>query len=343
MSHQRETSKPARSLVAELAGVSEATVSRVFNTPSSVSQAKVELVLAAANKLGYIPDKNASALRRKGTGVILFLEKKVEKRYQWSRIRYYNWFYGDIIRSLSADIDKTMYQLRLYSVTSNEEIFELGKKKICDGIIGFDTEDQETATVLAGTGIPYVCCGHTEEFTANSCSTDNHKGGFIAAKYLYETGHRKPAYVTGLLDEVFSHHARKEGFCAGFKDCEVKIIGTDVGKKAGYETGKVLCKSVKKGDIDSIGVVNDLTAIGVIHALMEDGIRVPDDVSIIGYDNLPITLSLPFQFSSVELSLSKLYSSALKLLLNSIKTGKAIKHVIEPELIAGESVIRRET
>ncbi len=273
---------------------------------------------------------------------ILFLEKKEEKRYQWSRIRYYNWFYGDIIRALSSYIDKTMYQLRLYSVESNEEILKLGEKKICDGIIGFDVEDQETAEVLANTDIPYVCCGHTEEFSVNTCSTDNYTGGLIAAQHLYQTGHRKPAYVTGLLEDVFSHQARKEGFCDGFKDYSVKVIGTDVGKKAGFESGIKLCDSITKGKIDSIGVVNDLTAIGVIQALRENGIRRPEDVSIIGHDNLPITIALPFQFSSVELSLSKLYTDALKLLLSSIKTGEPIHHVIEPELVPGESVKKRK-
>ncbi len=333
--------KPSRKAVAKKANVSEATVSRVFNNPSSVSADKVKCVRDAAEKLGYVPDKNASALRRNGTGVILFLEKITGKGYEWPEIHYYNWFYGEIIRKLSKAVDKTLYHLRLYTVTSNTEIAELGNKNICDGIIGFNIDDSATVLALKKTGIPHICCGHTETFKTNICSTDNYKGGFLAAQYLYETGHQKPAYVTGLLDKVYAHRARMKGFCDGFKNRRVKIIKTGIGKEGGYKGALRHVSHVQNQDIDCIGVVNDLTAIGVIQALMEQGIRIPEDVSIIGYDNLPLTAALPFAFSSIELNFSKIYASALDLLLETMNSGEPVKNIIEPVLVPGESVIKR--
>ncbi|MHC4887554.1 MAG: LacI family DNA-binding transcriptional regulator [Planctomycetota bacterium] len=330
--------KANRAEVAKRAGVSEATVSRVFNAPNTVKVDKVAAVRAAARDLGYHPNKNASALRRNGTGVITFLENRAETFDPWPGNPFYHWFYADIIRALVTRIDDTLYQLRLQTVSTLEEIRVLGETYSCDGIIGFNIGDEGTASVLADTGLPYVCCHHTEALTGfNRCSTDNHHGGRLTAAHLAACGRCRVAYVLGGGDTTFSHRERWRGFQEGWGSRALRLVETEATAEGGYAAGQALIGEIRRKEIDAIAAVNDLTATGVIRALTEVGLRIPEDVGIMGYDNLPFTLALPFQPSSIDLGLNNLYTCALDLLIESIQTEAPIAYQQPPTLIKGTS------
>ncbi|MCP4756559.1 MAG: LacI family transcriptional regulator [Proteobacteria bacterium] len=331
--------KATRKQVAEEAGVSEATVSRVFNNPVSVNSVKVERVRAVAESLDYAPDKFASALRRKGSSVILFLERREEGGYQWTRIRYYNAFFAEIVRAVAKEAEKSMYHFHLKTVDSDREIAELARSGICDGIIGFSFDDRSSARILAESGLPYVCCHHTEGLEGlNRVATDNHAGGLLQAGELRKSGHTKPVYITGALEETFSHRERLRGFREGFAGVSFQVLETDPSIQGGKEIARKLIADIKNEQIDALGVVNDLTAIGVIQELMAAGVRIPEDVSVIGYDNLPATIALPFRLTSIELSLRDIYRKAFWSLIELIRGNRADYCQITPIVYSGESI-----
>ncbi len=332
--------KTNRKQVALEAGVSEATVSRVYNNPDSVSPKKVAKVKKAAKKLGYTPNKYASALRRKGTGVIMFLENRSDSRtYKWVEIRYYNAFYAEIIRAVSREADKSLYHLRLHSVSSNQEILEFSQGKDCDGIIGFNFEEEHSMDIFKKVEIPYVCCHHTETFKGvNRISTDNFHGGFLQSTALRKKGYSSPVYVTGTLEETISHKERLKGFLSGYPDSSIPVLQTDPSLEGGYQVTEKIVEDIRRKKIDAIGVVNDLTAIGIIQKLLAIGIKIPRDVAIIGYDNIPAISVLPISLTTIDLSLPKIYQTAFSSLIEIIRYQKPIAEQILPILKDGNSI-----
>jgi len=327
--------------VARLAGVSETTVSRVYNNPERVDSAKVERVLKTARDLGYVPDKAASALRRKGTGIILFLEIKKTRTYDWTQIPYYNWFYAEIVKTLFTQMESRMYQLRHYQARTVSEIAVLKRMNICDAVLAFNIEDADMVNALKKLNLPFICCHHTKSLDAVSfCSTDNYYGGKLAARALLEAGCTKPAYVTGYVGETPAHAERMNGFLDVFGRHAVTVLEGDIGIDGGVAAGRRLAGLVHKGEADCIGVVNDLTAIGVIHALTAAEITIPEQVSIVGYDNLPFAIALPFRLATVDLFLNKIYARAVDLLIRSIRNGGVYREVIKPALVRGDSIKR---
>lgn len=315
------------------AGVSEATVSRVFNLPDRVKPEKVQRVLQAAERLGYRPDKHASALRRRGTGVILFLEYRRAGEYQWPDIRFFNWLYADILRTVIERVGRTQYRLELRSVGALTEIAPLGRE--CDGILAFNVEDEAYARAVASAGVPYVCAHHTEDLEGYSrCSTDNAAGGRALGRALRGAGFGSVLYATGRLSEVGSHRRRLSGFREGF-DGDIQLVETEIGIEGGIKAAREALPRIRRGRIGAVAAVNDLTALGVIRELFREGVRLPEECIVAGYDNLPVALGFNFTMPTVDLKLKDLYGLAVEELIASIRHGRRTDRILEPDLIPG--------
>lgn len=323
---------PTRDFIAQKARVSSATVSRVYNDPDSVSEDKRARVLAAAEKYGYVPDKHASALRRSATGTIVFLERRREQTS--AEDRYYLWFYADVIRAVQSVIDASMYTLTLRSFRDTKEID--GIAGTCDAVICHSLTDSEAKRIHA-LHVPYVSCYRNMADGINTVYVDERAGGRTAALRFKERGLSRPAHITGALAKNNVCDERWSGF-AGEYAAEPMLINGTLGIAGGYGSGKRIAPAVKDGRIDSIFIVNDLTAIGVIHALTECGIRIPDDVSLIAYDNLPFTQTLPFSLATIDLSLHAVYTAATRSLLESIRNKASIRSAIIPSFVDGTSL-----
>ncbi|MFC1503826.1 LacI family DNA-binding transcriptional regulator [Spirochaetota bacterium] len=332
--------KHTRDHVAKLAGVSSATVSRAFNNPELVSKEKIKKIKSSAKRINYVPDLNASMLRRSSSGIILFLEQPSRGALQ---DRYYKWFYADIIQGIKSVIESSMmFQLTLMSVSRAVEVRDLVRKGGCDGIICFCIDDPTILGAVKREGIPFVSCHHKPISGGfNSVYVDEISGGRIAGEELRRTGHVKPVHITGELEAVPACQERLNGFKSAFPGTHIKLINGSLGIKGGYASAKRIVQNIKRRRIDSIFVVNDLTAIGVIHALLAHGISIPKDVSVIGYDNLPFIDTLPFPLTTVDILLGEIYSQAAQMLIQVIKKGGSILKAVKPCLVKGESVKKR--
>ncbi len=342
--------KNNRDRVAALAGVSSATVSRVYNNPERVSAVKRDAVLKAARELGYSPDKSASALRRKGTGQITLVSiEKKGRAWYWGDFPGAKWFFTDVLSGVLSVVDSSMYRLNLKTLKSAEELKTIPWEQISDGVLFYDTDTEEEAAAAAALPVPTVISHHTSAFKGNHrCCTDNRAGGRIAAGHLKESSFDRPVYISYLHSLNIPNRERYRGFCEGF-DREVPLHLTEPGKEGGYRICETLIPHIKRGAIDSIGVVNDMTAIGVIQCLQSHGLTPGKDLALIGYDNMPFNYALPFRLTTVDLQPSMIYREAMSMLLeilssgggrseNSALSGEYRKKIVLPRLVKGDSV-----
>lgn len=338
------TPKNNRDKVAELAGVSSATVSRVYNNPEKVSKARKKSVMDAARLLGYSPDKSASALRRKGTGQISLVSIRKKKRTPyWGDFPTAKWFYTDVLNGVMDVVENSMYRLNLKTLHSADEIASINWQQECDGVIFYDVVEQEEADAVADCSVPAVISHNTSDYKeCNRCSTNNYQGGVIAGRHLLEKGYENPAYISYLPEMIRSNKQRYRGFQEAFTQREVPQVLGEPGKKGGYEATKSLMSEIRCGSIDALGVVNDLTAIGVIQCLQDEGLKPGRDIGLIAYDNMPLNYVLPFNLTSVDLRPAFIYREATRMLLDLMRSDRDPNQIasltVMPELIEGDSV-----
>lgn len=313
--------RSTRQDVALAAGVSGATVSRVYNHPDLVDANTRERVAAAAASLGFVPDKHAAALRRRSSATILFVEIEDDAAYRWPGQKAYSSLYGEIIRSVLHAAQQTPFQLQLVTLTP-DQLPTLERYDFA-GILGFDITEQRWADALAAFDRPVVCCHHGDHLTGvSTVTTDNRRGGVLQAEVLQGAA---TAYVTGLRDEVRSHRLRWEGFASTLKPREV--LDGAVGYAAGKQSAAALEPLIRHREITAVACVNDLTALGVIDGLTALGAA--QGVTVVGYDNLLGGL-LGHALPTVDARLPEVYSRALALLTQ--KPGESHESLV-PKLV----------
>jgi DNA-binding LacI/PurR family transcriptional regulator len=333
--------KNNRDEVAALAGVSSATVSRVYNSPDRVSPAKREAVLRAAESLGYSPDKSASALRRKGTGQISLVSfEKKGRPWYWGDFPGAKWFFADALQGILPVVDDSMYRLSLKTLRSPDELGRIPWERECDGVLFFDLDREEEAEAAASLPVPSVISHHTARFSENCrCTTDNVYGGALAAQHLRKKGYGRPVYISYLPDMVAPNRERYSGFVDSW-GADVPLYLTEPGKEGGYESTRRLLPDIRAGKVDSIAVVNDMTAVGVIQCLQDEGLKPGRDLGLVGYDNMPFNYVLPFSLASVDLQPSLIYREGVKMLFDLIRdpVGAEKSRLVLPRFIDGDSL-----
>ncbi len=319
--------------VARLAKVSSASVSRAYNSPGMLSPERLERIMEAAKALGYVPDRNASGLRRAGSGVILLLMRAPEQG-DLSENRVYRWFHSDIFFSALQAAEGSPYRLQPVLWDMKSGLKRLLERTPCDGVVfGIGCYEARMGSLLRKLGVPFAVCSQLEAFKdVNLCYVDEEAGGAFAAELLLKSGRRKLAHISGALESNHVCMAR----CRGFKERALKgsveplTFDGELGIKGGFETCKRLLPSIRKGLVDGVFVVNDLTAVGVMQALLEAGLRIPEDVAMIGYDNLPFIDTLPVRLASLEMPMGRVYGRAVELLVSLMRSPSANALAHEP-------------
>ncbi|MBL7006509.1 MAG: LacI family DNA-binding transcriptional regulator [Spirochaetia bacterium] len=337
---QRYNSSITRNDVAQMAGVSSATVSRVFNAPHNVGREKREAVFEAANQLGYRPNKSASALRRKGTGIITLVEfKKPKRNYYWGDLPNLSWFYADIVRGITKKLDNTMFSLNIETVHTGADLKHAAE--ISDGLLCYDVDMHAEAEAVKALGTPYILAHHTKEFTGyNRCSTDNFLGGSLQAGELFSKGSRRPVYITGLLEEVGPHKKRLEGFMDFYAEkygIKPAVITCSPGRDGGESVAGEVAQMLKMRRCDGIAAVNDVTLIGVLKVLYSNYTEIRDnELPLCGYDSVPFRDLLPYTFASVDVLPGRLYARAAEILVKTLaaksKDSELVSEVVSPSL-----------
>jgi LacI family transcriptional regulator len=327
--------------VAALAAVSHQTVSRVINGQASVADETRRRVLDAIELLGYVPSPMARGLisnRTHTLGMVTadvsdgFFARAVAGAEIEARRRNYYLIVGSV-EEAPDDAEGTGY-LRLMLERRVEGLI-LARP----GVV-FAGEHLQGA---ASSGIPLVSIGSTELAGFTSVDVDNRRGGLDATRHLLELGHRSIATIVGPRDWP-SAAARFEGYREALHAAAVppapELVerGADWGLESGHAaTDRLLAAGTP---FSAIFAHSDLIALGAIRRLRAEGLRVPEDVSVVGYDDVPIAAYVDPPLTTVHQPMREVGELAATLILDRIA---GVERDGGPHLLPARLVVRQST
>jgi LacI family transcriptional regulator/LacI family purine nucleotide synthesis repressor len=313
--------------VAKESGVSKSTVSLVINNSSTIKLETRKKVFDAIHKLGYEPNQSARTLMTKRTnllGIVIIVEDLAPRTYEFDRGTEV--FPYDIIDGIPQGLQGTGYGLSIERFCIAEQRGKapsLLKGNRVDGILVLGSLfDKEFAELLRQSGLPVVVVGRYHEIF-DSVTADIEEGVFMAARHLLNTGHRRLCYIN--CPVIFSTNAdRKNGFLralSGQKPSQpVQSWLTDAEHntgKGGYDAfGKIFESG---GRPDGILAANDSIALGIMRYLYEKNIRIPEDVSIISYENSVLSGYASPALSTIDIEKERMGREACEIMLKRLE------------------------
>lgn len=323
--------------VAKEAGVSVATVSRVLNHSSSVIPETREIVLEAIKKLNYQPNLLGRNLRRMETRMVLVLLPNVA-----------NPFYARIVKGIEDIAHKNGYNVMLCNTDSDrhrEDMYlELLRNRLSDGVIFMESELEAEELAELGKTFPVVQCSeYKENVNVDYVGIDNFAAGYKAVSHLIGLGHRRIAMIS-CRNSFISTRKREEAYKKALADAGIEfdpslMVYGDYGFKSGLRAGKSLLqlKEVPTG----IFAISDIMAIGTIRAFKEAGMRVPQDVGVVGFDDISFASMYDPMLTTISQPKYDMGCEAMKLLLRKMKgeAKQSEKIVLEHTLKIRESTI----
>ena len=325
--------------IAKLAGVSTSTVSHVINKTRFVSEEISERVNDAAKELNYYaPSALARSLKVNRTKTIGMLVTTST-----------NPFFGEVVKGVERSCYHKGYSLILCNTEGDNErmresINTLLQKRV-DGLILMcsSLEGERIDVFERYPDIPVVVMDWGPMlFTSDKIQDNSLRGGYLAAKYLIDCGHKEVGCITGPL---IKHQAqmRYEGYKRAMLEAELEfnanwIVESDFECEGGYQAFK---KMVERCTLpSSIFVSNDMMAMGVINAANELGIQIPEQLSIIGYDDIHIAKFMSPSLTTIHQPKYRLGQAAVETLLRKLdeKSDEAQIVQLEPTLVERNSV-----
>jgi DNA-binding LacI/PurR family transcriptional regulator len=279
---------PARSTYAEIAdkaGVSKATVSRVLNGDERVHPDRIAAVIEAAEGLGYRPNRAARALSTGRTGLVAVVIDDEPTALS-------DPFWGVVLAGISRvflanDLHSLLMVTPLNSPDGAVAHYLEGGE--VDGAIFLQVHKDEVMLKVASQGLPVVLIGRPIEEGSNVAfvDTDNVGGGFQATKHLFERGCKNVATLTGDL-EASAGLDRLNGYKQAHQEQGLEVNSELIAQANwSFESAKIMTLRLlaRHPEIDGIFAANDIMAIAAIAAIQERGRRVPDDIAVVGFDD----------------------------------------------------------
>jgi DNA-binding LacI/PurR family transcriptional regulator len=330
--------------VAEKAGVSQSTVSRVFTGSTRISEPTRERVLHAAKLLDYIPDKRASRLRSGQTGVVavVVITRADDSAREVNPFAYV--LLGSVCRAASALGYETLVS---FQASADQFYGRYVEQRDADALIVIGTTQNPEAwthfePVLYGDDTA-ICWGLPFD-EVRSVRSDNRLGGKIAAQHLWGMGYRKPVFLGPIEQSQRQFHERCEGFVEGLAALGGKayIMG-DLSEIQRFEQGReAIARLEQEGrEYDSIFAACDFIALGALEALSERGVSVPEDVGIIGYDGIAATKHANPPLTTIRPDLEEAGRLLVAQVLGAGEGGEAV--AAEPPLAPVELLERSST
>jgi LacI family transcriptional regulator len=321
--------------VARAAGVSVSTVSRVLNDKDDVAPETYERVQGVIQQLGYTSSLAARSMRSRRTNVIgLFMPDVGDP------------FSIQVMKGVNQAIVKLDYDLIIYTSGSiktrstgerEQHYVSLLNGTIADGIILVTP----AATSFSTTAPVVAVDPNNESPDCPSVISTNHAGAMTAMKYLIELGHRRIGFIGGRRD-LQSARRRRQGYVDALAQAAIPLDDALM-EEGDFSTGTGrLCSKrllLLPEPPTAIFAANDQSAFGVMEAAQEAGLRIPEDLSVMGFDNIPETTYIDPRLTTVDQFISRMGSVATEMLISLIR-GKGLEgdqHKIGTELVVRES------
>lgn len=320
--------------VARAAGVSKSTVSRVLDErlPRSTSST-AERVREAAAELGYIRNSLASGLRRTDTNTVGVVVPRLTDTVM--AMLYEEIAAAGADRGISALVATTQDQ----PAAEHVAVDNLVQRQVDGLILTTARTPTSPSHQPANHPVSYALALRTDGVSASSIS-DDRLGGHLATRHLIDLGHRRIGLVSG-PDYASSSQGRRDGYQRALTEAGIVvdaalIEGNSFSIDAGENAGQALLN--KPDRPTAIFAVNDNTAIGVMAAAHALGLRIPDDLSLVGYNDIPIVSRLPVPLTTVRVPFDQIAAGALHLLLDHNATA-ARTLIATPTLIPRRSTV----
>jgi DNA-binding LacI/PurR family transcriptional regulator len=319
--------------VAAVAGVSQSAVSRVFTPGSSVSQKTADKVRAAAAQLGYRPNVLARSLKSGKSRIIGLVVAYLE-----------NYFYPEMVERLSTELQKVGYHVLIFlapvSTANVDKVVQEIMDYQVDGIVLASVSmSSDLAARCQATGLPVVLFNRAHvDKNLSSVTSDNFAGGKALADYLCSLGHTRIAYVAG-FSGASTQVDREAGFRTGLADAGQTMFARADGN-FDYRTAQAAARELfaTSKRPDAVFVANDHMAFAVMDVLrFELGLRVPDDVSVVGFDDVPPAAWPAYNLTTFRQRLDQMVAETVKMLTTSIAEEQ---HDVSRVVLSGELVIR---
>ncbi|MDF2681893.1 MAG: LacI family transcriptional regulator [Brevibacillus sp.] len=326
--------KPVNAMeVARLAKVSQSTVSRVFTPGSNVSEKTKKKVLEVAKDLGYRPNALARGLIMNKTNMVGLAMRDIE-----------NPFYHEVLGKFTKGLRDKGYHV-LFVYTENDEIQQEEISQFLEynveGVIVTDAYlSSKVVSQLHENNIPVILFNrYSKDIPCYSVSCDNYAAAQQIAKYLYEQGYQKMAYITGRMNTSTSQD-RQSGFCDFLQEKGLvpMIEEGDFTYERAYEATLRLLQQGDRPDV--IFGANDITALGALDAAKAMKLSVPDDIAIVGFDNIKMSSWPSHELTTWEQPVDQMIKLTIDTLLNEMKSNN-----VEPasKLVSGQLIERGTT
>ncbi len=320
--------------VAKKIGVSQSAVSRVFTPGASVSNAMQDKVLKAANELGYRPNMLARSLNTGKSRIIGLVVSYLD-----------NQFYPNVLESLSSKLQESGYHILIFiasNITKNldQVLTEILDYQV-DGIIMASVElSSVISKKIDATGIPVILLNRSlDNKRFSSVTSNNYLGGKKIANFLIKGGHRKISHIAG-NEKASTQRDRETGFIDGLKENGVDLFSREIGNFVLEEASSATRKMFSSIDFpDAVFVANDHMAFAVMDVLrMELGLKIPEDVSVIGYDDVKISSWPSYDLTTVRQPINNMVDRTISLLISQLEANNPAKQIeIDSELIVRSS------
>lgn len=329
--------KPTIRDIADLVGVHHSTVSRALNAEQrrKISPAVVRQVEKAAQRLGYMPNLAASALRKNRSFAVGVLVPD-----------FTNPVFPPILRGIQDVAEAEGYTVIISNtddaLSKEQNAFRMMQGRSIEGlIIATARLDDPIVRECARVGIPFVLVNRTvSDASVNAVIVDEDHGVRMALDHLREKRHTKIAHIAGPVD-TSTGASRKRAFEAYMKLHNLDASMIEITGKYTIEEGRLACTALLQKGLDFTAVVagNDLLALGCIDALKAAGITVPDDVSVIGGNDIPMLSRMVPALTTIKIPKYQMGSQAASILFESIsgKAGDPLVIRLQPQLVQRDS------
>lgn len=325
--------------IAKEAEVSIATVSRFLNQKGYIDTETAKKIEAVIKRVGYRPSRNAQALKtRKSRQIVLIIPNIC------------NPFYSTMAKIVQEYASQKGYTLTLYN--TNEDITEEIKaihtatEIYAEGIIlSSNYVKEEVIQALGNSGLQVVVANSYEKCPFDSVHGHMGEGTYLTTKHLIELGHKGIAYIGGSKDSIIST-SRRSGYRRAMQEASIEnddsyCFEMDFSEKSGYKAGKYLLTLIPRPT--AICCANDVIALGLLAAFNENRIKVPEDISITGLDNIPYANLTRPSLTTVDIGSDYFSRRTIELLFERIEStyqGEPREIVLSEKLIVRESTCK---
>ena len=321
--------------IAELAGVSGATVSKILNGKDQyISEQTRQRVLGIVEREGYIPNGIAKSLRMKNTRIIGIIMPDVM-----------NLFFSELARGIEDAADKKGYSVILCNSdnkeSKEENYIQVLQEKMVDGII-LTASEKSVKKSLEGRNIPIVLLDRDISINGKvgKILLDNEEGSYNATNHLINKGCKNIGFISSDKTNKSSGQ-RLKGYEKAIKENNLKIDDRKIFlQNYTIETGfNGTIELINKTEIDGIVCGNDFIAIGAIKALKGMGLRVPEDVKVIGFDDISISKYMDPPLTTIRQPIYNMGEASVNMLISIIENKEVnLVKVLSSELIERGSV-----